>query len=222
MPRTDAVLFDLDGTLCVHEQDGEALLQETFETLDVEPFTDQQRLREAINEAPDADDTVSFMTNAFDIAAQRAGVEPVPADTIAETYIGRFDHTAVSFREGARQALASVGDRPVGLVTNGERAHQWQKLETLGLTDTFDTIVYGGETTPSKPSPEPFEIALGELGVEPDATIHVGNSLSDDIAGANRVGVRSVWVPTAVDREERATAEPVHTLKSLQQLPTVF
>ncbi|MFW6265433.1 MAG: HAD family hydrolase [Halanaeroarchaeum sp.] len=222
MPRTDAVLFDLDGTLCVHEQDGEALLRETFETLDIDPFTDQRRLREAITEAPDADDTVSFLSNAFDIAAQRAGAEPVPADAVAETYLDRIDHTAVSFRDGAREAIASVGDRPVGLVTHGQRAHQWQKLETLGLTDTFDTIVYGGETAPSKPSPEPFHTALSDLGVEPASAIHVGNSLSDDVVGANRVGVRSVWVPTTVDREERSTAEPAHTLDSLQKLPTIF
>ncbi|AKH97120.1 HAD family hydrolase [Halanaeroarchaeum sulfurireducens] len=222
MPETDAVLFDLDDTLCLHEQDREVLLRRTFDHIGVEPFTNHAGLRTAINRAPDADGATAFMANAFDVAAERADAGRMPTARIADTYMSMFDSSAVRFREGARAALDRVEDRPVGLVTNGDREHQLPKLESLGIEDAFDTIVYGGANTPSKPSPEPFEIALDDLGADPGATIHVGNSLSDDVAGANRVGVRSVWVPTAADRREAGSAEPTHTLDSLRNLPALF
>lgn len=222
MSRTDAVLFDLDGTLCRHDQDGEALLQETFERVGIDPFTDQRRLREAIVDAPDADGAVPFLTNAFDIAADRADAGQVPARDVAQTYVDLVDNTAVHFREGAEAALESVGDRPLGLVTNGERERQRKKLRALGIEGVFDAIVYGGDTAPAKPSPEPFETVLGDLDVAPEGAVHVGNSLTDDVAGANRAGVRSVWVPTEADRLVDASVEPVHTLEGLDELPTVF
>ncbi|MFB6070864.1 MAG: HAD family hydrolase [Halanaeroarchaeum sp.] len=222
MPRTDAVLFDLDGTLALHDQDGDALLERTFDRVGVDRFADQLALREATNAAPDAEDSVSFMANAFKIAAERADADPVPATDLAATYVGMIDHSAVHFRDGAREALESVGDRPIGLVTNGERAHQRQKLESLGIEGTFDAIVYGGDTVPAKPATEPFDVVLDEIGVAPGDAVHVGNSLADDVAGANRAGVTSVWVPTDADREESATAEPMHTLDSLETLPTIL
>lgn len=222
MPRTDAVLFDLDGTLCVHQQDGEALLERTFDSVGVEPFTDQRGLRAATNQVPDADSTVEFVTQAFAYAARQAGADPTPAPAIAETYIGMIDNSAVEFRDGAREALESVGDRPVGLVTNGDPDHQLPKLRALGIESAFDAIVYGGTTTPAKPSTVPFEQVLDTLGVAAADAIHVGNSLSDDVVGANRAGVRSVWVPTAFDRDEEIDEEPTVTLDSLGDLPTVY
>ena len=222
MPRTDAVLFDLDGTLCVHEQDGDALLQQTFQRVGIDPYTDQTGLREAIYDAPDADSEVAFLANAFGLAAERAGAGAVPATDVAEAYMDLVDHTAVRFREGARQALAHVADSPVGLVTNGSRENQRQKLESLDIEDAFDAIAYAGDDLPAKPATEPFESVLGDLDVDADATVHVGNSLGSDVVGANEAGLRSVWVPTAVDYEENATVEPVHTLDSLENLPTVL
>lgn len=222
MPSTAAVLFDLDGTLCVHEQDGDALLQQTFERVGVDPFVDQTRLRAAIYDAPDANGETEFLTNAFALAAERAGAGPVPAADIAQTYMDRIDHTAVRFREGARDALDAVDDRPVGLVTNGSRENQRQKLETLGIEDAFDAIVYAGDGLPAKPATEPFESILADLDVAAGATVNVGNSLGSDVVGANEAGVRSVWVPTAVDHEESATVEPTHTLDSLAKLPAVL
>lgn len=222
MPGADAVLFDLDDTLCVHDQDRETLLRRTFEQVGVDAFTDQTGLRTAFHRAPDADGTAAFLANAFEIAAEQANAGPIPAGEIAHTYLDLIDPTAVSFRDGAPEALQSVADRPIGLITNGDRDHQRQKLETLGIEDAFDAVVYAGDEAPSKPSPEPFEMVLADLGVDRSGTIHVGNSLADDVAGANGVGIGSVWVPTENDGQSGAAVEPLHTLESLHQLETVL
>ncbi|MFW5937520.1 MAG: HAD family hydrolase [Halanaeroarchaeum sp.] len=222
MPGTETVLFDLDGTLCLHEQDHDALLERTFDRVGVEPFADERAFRAAATVAPDADSETDFLANAFEIAAKRAGVDRAPVDELAKTYRSQVDPTAVRFRAGARDALDHVADRPVGLVTNGGRDHQREKLRALGIEDRFDTVVYAGDETPSKPSPEPFEIALDALDARATSTVHVGNSLPDDIAGANGVGLESVWVPTDDDRRDTAAATPTHTIDSLERFPTLF
>ncbi len=88
------------------------------------------------------------------------------------------------------------------LVTNGDEAPQNTKLDALGIADAFDTLVFVDPRNgvPPKPDAAPFEKALTELGTTPNDALHVGDSLRADIAGANALGMDSVWVP----HDERA------------------
>lgn len=77
-------------------------------------------------------------------------------------------------------------DHALGIVTNGGPDTQKPKLDALGLTRSFDTVVYAGYDVAPKPDPAPFERALGDLDVRPERAVHVGNSLEADVAGARR------------------------------------
>ena len=44
----------------------------------------------------------------------------------------------------------------------------------------------------SKPDPRIYELALEQLGVEPREAIFVGDGANDELAGAERVGMRAV------------------------------
>ncbi len=122
-----------------------------------------------------------------------------------------------------KAALEAANDANLGLVTNGDEATQTVKLEALGITDVFDTLVFvdpsGG--VPPKPDSAPFERALTALDVEPENAVHVGDSLGADVAGANAMGIDSVWVPHE-ERIENPTPEPTYTLPSLAEFPTVL
>ena len=73
-----------------------------------------------------------------------------------------------------------------------------------------------------KPRPEPFDHALDLLDVRRDAVLHAGDSLSSDVAGANRAGILMAWVnrsarprPAEVLRAEVASlAELADLLKT--------
>jgi putative hydrolase of the HAD superfamily len=45
----------------------------------------------------------------------------------------------------------------------------------------------------SKPDPEIFRIALARTGVDAAASVMVGDSWANDVAGAHRAGIRAVW-----------------------------
>ena len=49
-----------------------------------------------------------------------------------------------------------------------------------------------------KPRSEIFEAVLGGLTVERHEVLHVGDSLSADVAGAVAMGIRSVWLTRRV------------------------
>src|SRR4030067_31383 len=56
-----------------------------------------------------------------------------------------------------------------------------------------DALITSGATRRYKPRPAIFEAALQALGMPAQDIVHVGDSLTADVAGAGRRGVRAVW-----------------------------
>ncbi len=177
----------------------------------------------AIGDIPTAQTSHEFYEFCFDAAARKTGVKEAHASELATAYEACLDHSAVSFRPGAEAALGAASEADIGLVTNGDEATQTIKLDALGIADFFDTLVFvdppGG--VPPKPNPEPFERALTELDANQSETIHVGDSLRADVAGANAFGIDSVWIPYE-ERVTNPTPEPTYTLPSLAEFPNIL
>lgn len=214
------VLFDLDGTLCVHDQSTDALLDTAFDAVGIDRYCGPTDLRSAAAVVEPAESDVDFYRRCLRVAAERAGADPADAGSIALAYDDAIDHGAVSFRDGAADALEAAIDsgRRVGLVTNGARPTQRTKLDALGITERFETRVYAEPEFAVKPDPYPFERALGNLEADPATTTYVGDSLRADVAGANALGMETVWTP--IDETELGPddPEPDHTLQSLTGL----
>ncbi|MCU4717835.1 HAD family hydrolase [Halapricum hydrolyticum] len=221
----DAVLFDLDSTLCRSTRDDRQLHAEAFARAGVEPFCTPEDVREVASTITDADTDHEFFRQVFERAAARAGAEPVDAEALAGATVELRDPTAVEWRPGAKVALERARERAqVGLVTNGTQKTQRAKLDTLGIADAFETIVYAPDQTDPKPSPAPFETALAELDVSADSTLYVGNDYRADVIGAKRAGLAACWVPseTDLDAPEDPAHAPDYRFDSTEELTTVF
>ena len=74
------------------------------------------------------------------------------------------------------------------------------KLKILNIEKYFDVALCSELTGYLKPSPEPFQALLDDLGVEPEHLLYVGNSYEYDIRGADQLGIRtahlSYYTPT--------------------------
>jgi HAD superfamily hydrolase (TIGR01549 family) len=74
----------------------------------------------------------------------------------------------------------------LGLVSNAfdppDLLHR--DLEQLGVTQRLDVAVFSSEVGRRKPDPAIFEAALTRLGVEPERALMVGDSVANDVAGA--------------------------------------
>lgn len=65
-------------------------------------------------------------------------------------------------------------------------------LERMGLVERVDAIVLSSEVGKRKPHPAIFERALGELGVDAEEALFVGDQVEADVLGASRLGMRTV------------------------------
>lgn len=66
--------------------------------------------------------------------------------------------------------------------------------EQLGLAPYFDFIVVSARTGCSKPNPRIFREMLRQAGSTPERTLHIGDSLTADVRGAQAVGITGVLV----------------------------
>jgi putative hydrolase of the HAD superfamily len=74
----------------------------------------------------------------------------------------------------------------------------WPETPFAGL---FDAEVFSSSCGLRKPDARIYRLALDELGVEPTDALFVGDGANDELAGAERVGMRAVLI-------RRPDAEP--------------
>lgn len=221
MPAFDAVLFDLDGTLCHPDRDTEALYAAAFERAGVEPFGDPPSLWAALEGPPDHDDWPGYIGAGFARLAAQHGRMDVDPIALAEALEAGIDDTAVSLAAEAERALESAADLgPVGILTNGPETRQLAKLEALGVAHRFDVVVYAADLPRKKPHAAPFERALAGLDVPPERTLYVGNSLEYDVAGAQNAGVPVAWLRGS--DEDPGPYDPEYVIDSLADLPAIL
>ncbi|UIP00437.1 HAD family hydrolase [Halobaculum sp. CBA1158] len=221
MSRYEAVLFDLDGTLCRRTGDVTAAYEAAFESAGVEPFGEPSALWRALDGPPDPDDHVGYLATGF---ARLAAIHDRRVDPVAlsAAFVDAVDHAAVEFTPGAEAAIGRAAETArTGLVTNGPRSRQSSKVEALGLAERLGTVVYAGDLPRRKPHAEPFDQALAALDVAPADAVYVGNSLKYDVAGAFTAGLDSVWLRPDPDADDEGY-RPTWTLDSLEAFDAVL
>jgi HAD superfamily hydrolase (TIGR01549 family) len=86
-----------------------------------------------------------------------------------------------------------AGSARLGIVTNNEVAEQEEKLRFLGLEGAIDALVISEAVGASKPEPAIFHEALRRLEVAPESAVMIGDSWTNDVVGAEAVGIRAIW-----------------------------
>jgi putative hydrolase of the HAD superfamily len=101
--------------------------------------------------------------------------------------------------QGAIETLHELRARGVtlGLITNGGAEAQRAKIERFALAAHFAYIGIEGEVGHGKPHRVAYNTALEALGVAPADCWMVGDNLEWDVAGAQAVGIRGVWLDKA-------------------------
>jgi putative hydrolase of the HAD superfamily len=77
----------------------------------------------------------------------------------------------------------------VGSISNGNA-----DLQTIGLSHHFKVSVAAHQLGVAKPDSAIFLAACRELGVAPEDAVYVGDDVLLDVQGAQRAGLRAVWM----------------------------
>jgi len=85
-------------------------------------------------------------------------------------------------------------------------------LQELKLDNYFDSIVISGPGGAQKPEAKIFQAAAGRLNTPPEAILHIGDSASEDVAGARAAGLRALLL------KRGQTPAPLASLRFLPAL----
>ena len=107
------------------------------------------------------------------------------------------------FIPNAETALESLHQKgyKLGLVSNGKSPFQERNFNALGVNHLFSIVVVSEAVGFRKPEPEIFKLACNALDTSPENVIFVGDNPTADIAGANSLGMYSVYIPGVYGQE---------------------
>jgi FMN phosphatase YigB (HAD superfamily) len=95
-------------------------------------------------------------------------------------------------------------------------------LEREGVADLFETIVVSDEGGWRKPKPVIFERALQHLAIRPGQALFVGDRADIDVAGAQAVGMASVWINREASVLPEGMKPPEYEIRDLGELETIL
>lgn len=178
MPK--ALFFDLDGTLtdthAIHLANWLEVLRPHGVDVDMNIYKEKLSGRpngEAVDElVPD----LSEEERAKLLENEESGYRERMTQSGPIAGLGAFLEEAR--RRGIRQVL----------VSNAPKEDASRSLESLGLTDAFEPMIFAEEVGAEKPDPAPYEAALEELGISPEEALAFEDSPSG-MGGAVKAGI---------------------------------
>ena len=244
MAKLTAVTFDLWQTLLLDNRDlgrqraqvrlegaQDALRRRGLE-FDVEHireayracYRECHRIREGNVDISFRDQVEIFINNIDD-----GLVERLDEDTIVEiirSYADSFFVYPPIVHADALAVLQAVKQQglAIGLISNtgmtpGETFRQF--LDQHGLLKYFQTLTFSDEVRLSKPSDEIFRLTLQSMGAAPEETVHVGDHVQNDVVGAKRCGLKTIWITGFYENENPSdpATQPDAAVETLGMVP---
>lgn len=238
-----AIFFDMDETLCGTSQADNAAgqkfaawIQQTYPQVS-DPQAFLQRYLQGVYKKLNAEfpqlvallpDENAFRCSLIQTILAEDGIH-IDAEQAqqAQHYFDSARMGAFTFFPGVKEMLTDLRKHyKLVVITNGPIFSQHPKLKATQMDEWVDHIIVGGEEPEEKPAASIFQKALNLVDIKPEEALHIGDSLAADIAGANNMGILSVWVnatgasnPTEItpNFEIRETVELKEILKTLAQ-----
>ncbi len=233
MPKTRAVLFDFGGTLYDYRSiapgDQQSLLELARE---LELEVTAEALGRA-HRAALAETFRSYLPRPFYLhrdlfgdaitgVFRTLGAEVTSA--ALERHRSRqweLHHRDFTLREGVPETLRAIRERGLhlGIVSNIDEDQLEHLGEIAGLSKYFHSLLSSERAESCKPDGAIFAEALRRAGCRPEEALFVGDSIPQDIEGANRAGIRSVLLWHRPDREPSIeSTRPRHVIGRIPEV----
>ena len=175
--RPEMVLIDVDGTLVDSVPDLAWCVDAMMKQLGM-PEHGEARVRHWVGNGVDRL-VKRALINALDGEPEAALFDkalPIFQDLYSENTSKRS-----CLYDGVIEALdflKTTGVR-IGCVTNKASQFTLPILKDLGISDYFETVLCGDQVERKKPDPQPLLMSAEKLGVDPKASLMLGDSMSD-------------------------------------------
>jgi len=228
-----AVFFDLDGTLCDSDTAWSIAQRETFQLLcKQKPSISEEAITKAwttvhqrlFQQLGAGKLSMAEVRDArFQCLFEELGL---PAGKVMEELSDFFCSrylTSLRLYDDVT-VLEELRAYHVGIITNGAHDEhtdsQLSKVRHLGLSERIQSLTISGEIGVRKPKIEIFQVACERAGISPKKALFVGDTVENDIVGANRAGMTSVFINRTADLLTPKTADeqPDHSISNLHDI----
>ncbi|MGF6774434.1 phosphoglycolate phosphatase [Paraburkholderia sp. GAS199] len=191
-PRLQAAIIDLDGTMVDTADDFTAGLNGMLAQLDA-AGTSREEVMDYIGKGSE-----NLIRRVLEprFEAQHAQDRFDEALAIYQAEYAKINGVHTRLYPDVEAGLAAMRDAGLKLacVTNKPHRFAVELLEQYGLSQYF-SVVLGGDSLPlKKPDPLPMLTAAAQLGIAPQATVAIGDSENDALAG-RAAGMATLTVP---------------------------
>lgn len=103
----------------------------------------------------------------------------------------KMSDTTISILEFAKKNNVKMG-----IITNGPSEHQWAKVNALAVEKWIprENIIVSGDLGINKPDVRIFVAMQEKLQLGVESLYYIGDSLENDIVGANNAGWKVIWI----------------------------
>lgn len=166
-----AVLFDLDGTLINTNELIIDSFKHTFKVLK--------------NIEPDRDEVISWFGEPLFRTMGKFFDDVDEAISVYREYNLKYHDERISLYNNTKEMLIALKDRgyKLGIVTSKNKCTAIKGLKFLGIYEYFDEMITSDDVDNHKPHKEPVLKACNLLGVFPEESIMVGDSMYDIVSG---------------------------------------
>ena len=133
---------------------------------------------------------------ALEFALTSVGLEPAPS--LCEQLMGRYLH--LNLYPEAAQALASLGNRKLAILSNGSPRMLEMLVSSSGIAGLLTEVISVDQVKVYKPEPACYALVAPALRVAREEVLFISSN-GFDVAGAKRYGFQVAWI-------ERAAAIP--------------
>ncbi|MDM5279041.1 HAD family hydrolase [Paenibacillus silvae] len=220
MEHIKAVIFDLDNTIlnrtltfegftrsmidkyfCHLESTGH--IQQRIIELDLDGYKDKTLLfNELLQELP--------------------WEEKPPHEELMAFYSKEYVRNSVLMDEAREVVQYLRGKYSIGLITNGQTHIQHGKIDQLVIREDYDHIIVSEEAGVKKPDSRIFQMALDHFGLKPEQCLYIGDHPVNDIQGAAKAGMSTIWIKVNQPWREGIEAAPIHTIHQLHELRSLL
>jgi len=131
-------------------------------------------------------------------AASRFRLQPYPGvvDTIVQLH--------------AKYHLAAISD--------AQTVHAIPELHAVGLSGYFDPILVSGDCGYRKPNERLFTAALTAMKMKPSEVLYVGNDMYRDVYGAQRIGIKAIFIKSNQGTQEKEGVQPDYIIYKFSEV----
>jgi putative hydrolase of the HAD superfamily len=237
------VIFDLGMTLIQFNGDWNAVLEESWRSLaeyliDEGYGIDKRQFVRSFRELSESrfyERTVEYIeqptTDLFHQVMTRLGY-PILSVELIDQAMERFYSVSEAHwvpKDGVNSVLDGLkrDDRRLALISNaGDMPNVHRLLDKGEFRHYFDPILVSAAEGIRKPHVEIFDKVCKAWKIKPEQIVMVGDSLMEDILGAQRAGMHQIWLKEHVDTPENRTiaddVQPEAIAAMFHELPDII